>query len=232
MPHSSLIVTFAVPQESREFRLALRRMDRGDIQVEHIGVGPAAAAARMSRLIADEKPRLVICTGFAGGLDPRLAIGDLVVAENLSTPEWVARIRSEGSEGSPERPPAFGAVVSRALPVESVADKTALARETGALAVDMESEAVAEACRAAAVPLLVVRVISDPAGTPLPVPFGDWFDIVGQQPRVLGLLQYLACHPGRIGPFAHFVRGLAPARRAVADFLVHCIGSGGGLGRD
>jgi hypothetical protein len=84
----------------------------------------------------------------------------------------------------------------------------------------MESEAIAAVCRAASVPLLVVRSISDPAGAPLPVPFAEWFDLGRQRPRVARLLKYLAFHPSRIGPFAHFVRGLAPARKSLATFLV------------
>jgi hypothetical protein len=59
----------------------------------------------------------------------------------------------------------------------------------------------------------------------LPVPFADWFDIDRQRPNVFGLLKYLAFHPSRIGPFAHFVRGLAPAQRNLAEFLVAFLGS-------
>ena len=213
-----ILVTFAIPDESRDFRRALGRMDREDVVVEHIGVGPAMAAERIGRLLAGEKPQLVICTGFAGGLASQLATAELVVADNLSTPELVAGVRQRAFPGWPL---AFGAVISRSMPVESVADKAALARETGAFAVDMESEAVAAACRAAGVPVLVVRVISDPADAPLPVPFADWFDIERQRPRVCGLLKYLALHPQRIGLFARFVGSLAPARRAMAEFLIH-----------
>src|SRR5207244_2077281 len=137
--------------------------------------------------------------------------------ENLTTPDIFARARTV-AHGQPHC--AFGSIISRANAVESIADKAALFHETGALAVDMESEAVAAACRAAGVPVLVVRTISDPAGAPLPVPFAEWFDLRRQQPQVVGLLKYLALHPGRIGPFAHFVRGLAPARHALAEFLV------------
>jgi len=52
------------------------------------------------------------------------------------------------------------------------------------------------------------------------VPFADWFDIQRQRPGVFRLLKYLASHPGRIAPFARFVRGLAPARATLAEFLV------------
>ena len=217
MANQPVLITFAVPQESRAFRRALGRMHRKEIRIAHIGVGPAAAGESMTRLLASEKPRLVICTGFAGGLRPPLGTGDLVVAENLSTPELVTRVRRHVPTSSQL---VFGAIISYAEPVESVADKTELAGKTPALAVDMESEAVAEACLTAAVPLLVVRAISDPADTPLPVPFAVWFDIRGQRPRILALLRYLALHPEQIAAFARFVLGLGPARRAIAAFLL------------
>ena len=218
MPVPSVLVTFALPQESRDFREALRDESLADIRVEHFGVGPAVATERIGRLLAIEKPRLLICAGFAGGLDPRLATGDLVIAENLSTPEILTRARIVAAQDDPGG--VFGSILSQSMPVESVPGKAALFRETGALAVDMESAAVAAACRAAAVPLLVVRAISDPVGAPLPVPFAEWFDIERQRPHVTGLLKYLAFHPSRLFPFASFVSGLAPARQALAEFLV------------
>jgi adenosylhomocysteine nucleosidase len=217
MPTPPLVVTFALPQESSDFRRALAGKEYGELRVEHIGVGPEAAARSIGSLVAGEPPRLVICAGFAGGLDPELATADLVIAENLSTLEVLARVRSR----TPPTPRCrFGAVVSRDEPIETLEDKAALYRETGALAVDMESETVAAACRAAGVPLLVVRTISDAADAPLPVPFAEWFDLRRQEPRKFGLVKHLLFHPDRIGPFAHFVRGLAPARRSLAEFLL------------
>jgi len=214
------VVTFALPQESGDFRQMLRaaggRLGGEEIRVAHLGVGPVAAAANVRRLLMAGRPRTLVCAGFAGGLDVRVRTGDLVVANNFSTPE----LRSRAQALTGEKPPRFfGSLVSCDAPVESAAAKAALARETGALAVDMETASVAEACRAAGVPLLAVRAISDGATTPLPVPFAEWFDVRRQCPRRWGLLKYLALHPERVSPFVHFVRGLAPARGALADFL-------------
>lgn len=209
------VVTFALPQESGDFRAALRarggRIGAEEIRVAHLGVGPAAAGESMQRLLAEVKPRLLVCAGFAGGLEPRLRVGDLVLAENFTSPEMLDRVPGGAS---------VGALVTQATPIETLAAKAALAMESGALAVDMETAIVAEACRLADVPLLAVRVISDAADTALPVPFEEWFDLVSQSPRRWRLLKYLARHPGQIGPFAQFVRGLGPARRTLADFLV------------
>jgi adenosylhomocysteine nucleosidase len=215
-----VLVTFALPEESTDFLRALQDQPIPDVGVEYVGVGPAKAAERIASILARQRPHMLICTGFAGGLDPRLGIADLVIAENLSTPELCA----QASALPIANPRVFvGGIVSREATVESVERKTALFHESGALAVDMESEAVAAACHSAGIPLLVVRTISDPAGAPLPVPFSEWFDLARQRPRALRLVQFLALHPGRILPFARFVRGLAPARRTLAEFLVHTL---------
>ena len=221
-----IAVAFALSQESQDFRKALRasggRLDGEEIRVVHLGVGPAAAAANAARLLAEARPSRLVCAGFAGGLDSRLATGDLVVAENFSAPELVSRCRQQTAETGGCH---FGTLVSRALPVETVAAKAKLADETGALAVDMETAAVAEACGRAGVPMLAVRVISDPASVLLPVPFDEWFDIGRQRPRRLRLLSFLVSHPGRVVAFAVFVRGLAPARRALTEFLLRVAAS-------
>ena len=216
-----IVVTFALPQESGVFRKTLRaqrgRLGAHEVRVVHLGVGLAAAADGMQRVLAGERPKALICAGFGGGLDPRVRVGDLVVADNFSSPEL--RARAQGLAG--EKPHRFfGQLVTRELPAETAEAKAALARETGALAVDMETAVVAAACGAASVPLLSVRVISDAASTPLPVPFEAWFDLRAQSPRRWGLMKYLLQHPQAIGAFANFLRGLPPAHRALADFLV------------
>jgi adenosylhomocysteine nucleosidase len=232
-----IAVTFALPEESRDFRRALHGavatngrtrgfLSSADARVEicviHTGVGPASAGAKMAELLSSERPRAVISSGYAGGLDPRLKIADLLVATNFSAPELLALCQMPAAGRAA---PAFGGLTSQSAAVESVQDKAALAGKTGALAVDMETEAIAAACRSACVPLLSVRAISDPASQPLPVPFEHWFDLARQRPRPLALVRYLAGHPSRIAPFARFVRGLAPARLALTGFLLDLLGS-------
>jgi adenosylhomocysteine nucleosidase len=212
-PDFMITVTFALPEESREFRGLLAASTlAARVRVSHSGAGPAAAGRHVELELAD-RPEMLIATGFAGGLDPALRVGDVVVATNFSAPTLLARARELPGVHA-------GALASVEWPVESVAAKRALADQTGAIAVDMETAPVAAACARAGVPLLAVRVISDPADEPLPVPFAEWFDLARQRPRPARLVAYLARHPSRIVPFARFVRGLAPARRALAAFLL------------
>lgn len=208
-----IAVTFALPQESREFRELLAGSGmRGRVRVSHSGAGPVAASRHAEMLLSD-RPEMLIATGFAGGLDPSLRTGEIVIATNYSDPALLARARVVPGAHA-------GALASVEAPVESVADKRALALETGATAVDMETASVAAACARCGVPLLAIRVISDAAGEALPVPFAVWFDLARQRPRPSRLVAFLARHPGRIVPFARFVRGLAPARRTLAAFLM------------
>lgn len=228
-------VTFALPQESRDFRHALRHANAvgaapqplrlgnvglDEVLVAHTGVGPVAAAEGIAALLAYHRPRLLISTGFAGGLDPRLATGDLLFATNFSAPALVAECRALLGDGTRAF---FGALASQPQPAETVAEKSALAAATGALGVDMETGSIAAACARADVPLLAVRAISDSALEPLPVPFAEWFDLAAQRPRPLALLRFLARHPAQISPFARFVRGLTPARRAFTRFITDFI---------
>ncbi len=228
---SMIAVTFALPQESQNFRRALRnastvggesprfllgKIGNEEVLLGHTGVGPAAAAENAAALLAMYRPRLLISTGFAGGLDPRLATGDLLIATNFSAPDLVEKSRAQLA-GDPRA--FFGALTSQPQAAETVDEKAALARNTGALGVDMETASIAAACARAGVPLLAARAISDPAHEPLPVPFAEWFDLAAQRPRPLALVKFLAHHPAQIRPFARFVRGLTPARHSFTRFL-------------
>ena len=226
-----IAVTFALPQESGDFRHALRHagvvgggahpwllgsIGLEEVLVAHTGVGPAATAENISALLAVHRPRMLISTGFAGGLDPRLVTGDLLIAENFSAPALVAQSRALLGDDAHAF---FGTLTSQPRAAETVAEKSALFAATGALGVDMETACIAAACARAGVPLLSVRAISDAARDPLPVPFAEWFDLAAQRPRPLALVRYLAHHRAQISPFVRFLRGLTPARRAFTRFV-------------
>jgi adenosylhomocysteine nucleosidase len=230
-----IAVTFAVPQESKEFRHALRHagglgtegphfilgnLGPEEVLVAHTGIGPAAAEKTTAALLAYRRPRFLISTGFAGGLDPAPRVGDLIVAENFTDAQLRAKCRTLLAV---EPGVFFGPLASRSGAAESELEKSALARQTGALAVDMETAAIAAECQRASVPLLAVRAISDTADQALPVPFSEWYDIAAQRPRPLALVSFLLRNPERIGPFARFLHGLAPARHTLTAFLLRFI---------
>lgn len=118
------------------------------------GVGPRHARAALLERLAAGKPDLIVSTGFAGAVVPRLKVGDWV-----TTSRFDARLAPE---------PAIPCAVF------STADLVLDSAPDGAEAVDMESEGLAEIAGSHGVPFMVLRLISDSREKPLPqflVPF-------------------------------------------------------------
>ena len=231
----TVIVTFALPDESRPFVSALtsiRTLHRGGppalpttvgicgekiVAAVHTGVGDTTEGReRLKTMIAaSDDLQGVISAGYAGGLAAHLQVGDLVLGENVSD----ARLTTLARQLLADEPLHPGGITSQDQVAATAAAKSALAIETGALAVDMETGWIANVCAWAGVPMLSLRVISDAAGQDFPVPSHILFDAARQRPRYLALPAWLLAHPGKIAPFAAFVRGLGPARARLTRAL-------------
>jgi len=137
------------------------------------GMGPTAAAEGARRLIACGA-RALISWGMAGGLDPALRAGTLVLPREVISMQGERFLTALQWRTSLARAvPAVhtvtdGALLSCGAPLGSPADKAAAFRTSGAVAVDMESEAVAEVAARERVPFLAVRAIVDTADEALP----------------------------------------------------------------
>ena len=59
------------------------RLDGHSVVLAEAGIGKVAMATVATLLIKQFEPDLVVFTGVAGGLDPELHVGDLVIAERL-----------------------------------------------------------------------------------------------------------------------------------------------------
>jgi nucleoside phosphorylase len=141
------------------------------VRVVTTGIGPAAAARAAAAELGEDVTAVVVA-GLAGGCDPALATGTVVVATGLCDP-------TGRSLDAPRLEPAvFAAVLAAAAPAVAgrvasgeavVDDPAARARiaATGALAVETEAAGWAPACLRAGVPLLVVRAVLDTPARPL-----------------------------------------------------------------
>jgi adenosylhomocysteine nucleosidase len=137
------------------------------------GMGCALAAAAARRL-AGAGVTALMSFGLAGGLDPELRAGNIVLPNEVISLEgarfvtdeaWRERLRLEIAK---HHPVAGGKLLTSRRPIAEPADKIAAFRETGAVAVDMESVAVAEVAAAHRLCFVAVRVIVDTAADALP----------------------------------------------------------------
>ena len=119
--------------------------------------------------------RGVISFGVAGGLDPSLKTGDVVVATEVMAGDtrWLAGLSLTEAQIASialgRRRVVRGLLAGVEELVAASACKAALRSETGAAAVDMESHIAAAYAAEANIPFAALRVISDPAHRALPV---------------------------------------------------------------
>jgi len=118
--------------------------------------------------------RGVISFGVAGGLDPSLKSGDVVVATEVLAGDtrWLAGLPLNeemiASVALGRRRVVRGGLAGVEQMVAAQALKAALRSATGAAAVDMESHIAAAYAAKAGLPFAALRVISDPASRALP----------------------------------------------------------------
>lgn len=125
---------------------------------------PETVAERISL----ENVNGIMSTGLCGALDPALRIGDIVVA--AGQPETAKRF-------------VIGEMHSSATVVVTSREKRKLRNQTGAIAVDMESAAIAECAVQWGVPYYCIRAVSDSAGDDLPLDFNQYRDARGDFSR-------------------------------------------------
>lgn len=172
----------------------------------------------------------VISFGVAGGLDPALVPGRVIVATAIH-------------DGERSRPVDAGwsRVLSLALPdavsgslagadqaVTSVAAKTALHAATGALAVDMESHIAARVAQEFGVPFAACRVVIDPALREVPPAAVAGMGADGGT-DIWALLKALLAGPGQVPDLIRLGRDARVARLGLQAVRGR-VGMGFGLG--
>ncbi|QPK65704.1 phosphorylase [Methylomonas sp. LL1] len=173
----------------------------GDTWVVYSGAGPANAT-KAAELLIDKGCRQLISWGCAAGLSPELKPGDLVLASQIVTEQqqfdtdshWRSRILAFLPTGIPVHD---GKLFSSAELVGSHQHKQRLHQTSLAIALDMESAAIAETAQRAGLPCLAVRAIADPAGMDLPQAVQRALDSDGQV-VMAKLLRYLLTHPWEV----------------------------------
>ncbi|AMV22293.1 hypothetical protein [Planctomyces sp. SH-PL14] len=131
------------------------------------GPGTKRATRATQSLLDAHEPQWVLSVGFSGGLTPEVRRGHIVVANSISDGQDSLEI-DVGMSADPAKGLHVGRFLQVNEVVRTIAEKQALAARTGAIAVDMESFAVAKVCVERKVRFLAIRCISDDLSEDLP----------------------------------------------------------------
>jgi adenosylhomocysteine nucleosidase len=206
-----VLVCFAVKEEAPAFRAYAQ--GREDLRVLLVGMGARNAERAIRTALAEERPRLVLTCGFAGGLRPGLAMGTVVFAADPET--GLEPVLREA-----------GATAARFHCAERVAataqEKRALRESTGADAVEMESQAIHAVCREQQIPCATVRVILDTAEEDLPLDFNELMT-PQQEVSPAKLALALARSPGKLGALLRLQKRTKAAAARLAEVLVRTL---------
>lgn len=180
------------------------------------GAGGRNAVLGLEALRAAAPIRAVAACGVAGGLDPALKVGDVVLA---------SQVRSSGGDGPPLLPHPCplpeGLPFLRVAPIVSgtqvlITREQKQAHAGAGAAVDMETAAVAAEAVRLGLPWCALRAISDAADDDLPLDFNRCVTANGDIPLARVLIE-LARHPGALPGVIRLGRSTALAARRLAE---------------
>lgn len=228
---SRIGVVSALPIEARCLRGCRSSLGRVDARAAEItvgvsGPGPARAQCMAERLVEQGATELV-SWGLAGGLDPGIAPGMLVIADQIVTATGIKYLADPGWRQKivAVLPPRVSVVEAPLLAsgaiVATSKDKATLRRRYAAVAVDMESGGIACVASRYELPFLALRVVVDPADMALPPAFTEVVDRRGAL-RLSRLVSGLARQPSMLWPLlqlAYNARVAASTLKRIAPVI-------------
>jgi len=182
------------------------------------GANVACAAARpqkarwLARELVKQGARRLLSFGIAGGLEPGLPIGTMVIGAQVSAEDghwacdagWVGDLMQSFPQAH------CGPVWGSETLVGAAREKRALYQKSRALIVDMESQCAAQIAAEANLPLAVLRVVCDHADMDVP---SVVMAMIGEDGSITPwkALWHIARHPGQIPDLLHVAGGMGRA---------------------
>ncbi len=191
------------------------------------GIGPVAATTA-ARALAAQGCDAIISWGVAGGLSSMLSIGDLVVPEQVQREERLYAVDRElraSLVASLATHVNGGTLITTDEVIRTPEMKSSLHRAHGAVAVDMESAAVAHVAADNGIGFAAIRAISDGASDALPPGLTVALDVQSGALRAGGVARLLLTKP-------HLVPRLVRAGRDFGRALATLSSAGAALRDD
>lgn len=174
-------------------------------------MGAENATASLQRYLRKHQPSFILSAGFAGGLDPHLAVGTTVFSRcgTLDHPLLKPLQSLSVNEAT---------FLSHDQVLATAKEKHCFRQETQRDAVEMESQALASVAHNFQIPCLTLRVISDAADEDLPLDFNR---LMTPDKRIHfpKLFLALARNPTKVPALINFNREIARCATALADVI-------------
>ena len=168
--------------------------------------------------LSSSKLEAIVSVGFCGALRPELRPSQIIVGSEVVDPR----------DGSKYPCAAIIATCEHQVGVIASQDRVAIDPEekaklfaSGAIAVDMESFAVAAGAERASVPFFCIKAVSDLADESFRIDLNQMRTPEGRIARGKIVL-YVLTHPWMLGELLRLRRRSQDAARALGDFLVSC----------
>lgn len=194
------------------------RYDGIRVVVAESGMGYARARKATQAMVDAHKPKWILSSGFSGALLPTMKIGQVVMANEIV--DQHGQHKSINLTLSSDE--ANGLFVGRLLTademVRTVEQKQQLHEKHEAIAVDMESLAVAQVAAETKTGFMAVRVISDDMSADLP---SEILSIIGDTGavRVGAALTSIFKRPESVKDMLHLRSNAQAAAKSLATFL-------------
>jgi len=192
-----------------------------DIFICLSGMGHDSALIAAKKLVS-LKVNALISWGVAGAIDDAVNSGDIIIAKSvinqsdryLISANWLDRVSKHLLQSSAV---VFNGEISSSREIcASINDKSQLSQNTAALAVDMESAAIAETATANNLDFLVIRTISDNAQTSIPVAVVNHTNNLGQ-PRIFKFVLSCLSKPNQIREIVKLANGYKKALTSLSN---------------
>jgi adenosylhomocysteine nucleosidase len=216
VPHLGILA--GLQSEARCISSPMPAEDRPRVTIALSGARLSGAQDACATLIAAGATHL-LSFGLAGGLDPALPPGTLLLPDRLLLPDgterpvdgpWHAALAALFDDLHP----VIGRHLGADIAIGSAAEKAALFARTAARAVDMESHVLALAAVKAGRPFAMLRVVCDGAGETLPPAALHGIKPDGST-DILGVLWSLFRQPGQIRALTQLARSAKAAERVL-----------------
>ena len=211
------------------------RYGENHILLAQTGMGPAAAARAAMSILAAEPTDLILSSGY-GCLLREGRVGDVMTATEVAAMPQGAATAGDSPRRCDERFQTrvtqvlrdhgvrlhVGLVVSDVRVAVTADEKRHVARETGAIGLDMESAAIAGVAADRGIPMGVLRVVSDVVDEDLPLDFNRCRGPMGW----LRAAWHCLIRPTRVAALMAFRRQVSAATASLTSVCRQFLGRG------